>query len=114
MRRKRDVTAETAAFAHYGLSPRPRELVLARPELRVRALIEGAGEPLLLLHGLSLGAVHWAPFLARLDDAMAIANDILGHGGTDGGWRRREIPRAGREPAVRAVAVGGSIPSGSE
>jgi pimeloyl-ACP methyl ester carboxylesterase len=84
VRREWAGNAETAAFAHYGLAPRPRELSLAGPPLRVRALADGAGEPLLLLHGLSLGAVHWAPLLARLDGAWANAIDMPGHGGTDG------------------------------
>jgi hypothetical protein len=52
VRRERAEGAEAAAFAHYGLAPRARELRLARPPLCVRALADGTGEPLLLLHGL--------------------------------------------------------------
>jgi hypothetical protein len=86
MPRKRTAfhTLEAQALQHYGLRPRIRRLELDEPQVAVRALDAGSGEPLLLLHGISLSAVHWAPMMARLGWARCIAIDMPGHGESDG------------------------------
>jgi pimeloyl-ACP methyl ester carboxylesterase len=76
--------AEAKVFARYALTPRSRVLFLDRPELRIRALEIGRGEPVLFLHGFSLGAAHWAPLMAQLPTFRRVAVDMPGHGGSDG------------------------------
>jgi pimeloyl-ACP methyl ester carboxylesterase len=52
---------------------------------RIRYFMAGAGEPLLLVHGLGGAAVNWtelAPLLARR--RRVIVPDLPGHGGSDG------------------------------
>jgi pimeloyl-ACP methyl ester carboxylesterase len=76
--------AEAEAFARYALTPRSRVLALERPELRIRVLEVGSGEPVLFLHGFSLCTAHWASLMARLPAFRCIAIDLPGHGGSDG------------------------------
>lgn len=75
--------AEARAFARYSLKPRSRVLHLGRPQLRIRTLEIGSGEPVLFLHGFSLCTAHWAPLMARLPELHCIATDMPGHGGSD-------------------------------
>lgn len=50
----------------------------------VRALEAGAGEPLVLIHGVGLRAEAWGPQAAALSqDYRVIAIDMPGHGGSD-------------------------------
>jgi pimeloyl-ACP methyl ester carboxylesterase len=51
--------------------------------LRVRAFSHGSGPPVILLHGVSLGAVAWAPLFGRLGDRRLVAVDLPGHGLSD-------------------------------
>jgi 4,5:9,10-diseco-3-hydroxy-5,9,17-trioxoandrosta-1(10),2-diene-4-oate hydrolase len=71
---------EAAAYRRYGLTPTHNRLRLAGMGYSTRAAEVGFGEPLLLLHGICLSAVHWAPVEARLDSARCIALDMPGHG----------------------------------
>jgi len=71
---------EARVFTGYELQPAARTLELDELGISLRALELGAGEPLLLLHGLSLSVVHWAPLIARLGWARCIALDMPGHG----------------------------------
>jgi pimeloyl-ACP methyl ester carboxylesterase len=75
--------AEAKVFARYALAPRSRVLALETPDLRIRALELGSGEPVLFLHGFSLGSAHWAPLMADLPAFHCIAIDMPGHGGSD-------------------------------
>jgi len=72
--------AEARLFAHYGVDPRARLLELQAPPVTLRARETGPGEPALLMHGITLGAVHWAPLMARLPSVRCIAIDMPGHG----------------------------------
>ena len=45
--------------------------------------IEGAGRPLLLLHGFTGSAATWRPLLPHLPRSRTIALDLLGHGRSD-------------------------------
>jgi len=73
---------EASLFAHYGVEPRARTMALQEPQVTVRVSEVGSGEPALLLHGITLGAVHWAPLMARMSSVRCIALDMPGHGGT--------------------------------
>jgi pimeloyl-ACP methyl ester carboxylesterase/ketosteroid isomerase-like protein len=75
---------EAQAFRRHGLRPRTCRLELEEPRLSLRAVEAGSGEPLLLLHGISLSPAHWAPMMARLAGARCIALDMPGHGESDG------------------------------
>jgi len=57
-------------------------MALQEPQVTVRVREVGTGEPVLLLHGITLGAVHWAPLIARMSSLRCIALDMPGHGGT--------------------------------
>jgi 4,5:9,10-diseco-3-hydroxy-5,9,17-trioxoandrosta-1(10),2-diene-4-oate hydrolase len=76
--------AEEAVFADQGLEPQRRRLELAQPRATLGALELGSGEPVLLMHGASLGSVHWAPVIARLPKVRSIALDMPGHGESEG------------------------------
>jgi pimeloyl-ACP methyl ester carboxylesterase len=82
-RRARFLEAEAHVFARYALEPQMLELELAEPALNVRALETGKGEPVLLLHGITLCAAHWASVMAHLGSLRCIAIDMPGHGGSD-------------------------------
>jgi pimeloyl-ACP methyl ester carboxylesterase len=71
---------EAQALQHYGLAPTSDMLELEDPEITLRVLERGIGEPVLFLHGLSLSSAHWAPIIARLDSRRCIAIDMPGHG----------------------------------
>src|SRR5215469_7189187 len=81
-RHARNAGSETTMFAHYGVEPRARTMALQEPQVTVRVREVGTGEPVLLLHGITLGAVHWAPLIARMSSLRCIALDMPGHGGT--------------------------------
>ncbi len=66
----------------------------------VRLVEAGAGEPLLLIHGVGLRAEAWAPQIAALGEAArVIAVDMPGHGGSD------HLPDGARLPDYVAWAA---------
>lgn len=68
--------------------------------LHVRALEAGAGEPLLLIHGVGMRAEAWGPQMAALGaDHRVIAVDMPGHGDSD------PLPEGPRLPDYVAWAV---------
>src|SRR6266567_1182400 len=73
---------EARVFARYGVDPRAHALELDDPPLSLRIREVGSGEPALLLHGITLSAVHWAPLMARLPSSRCLAIDMPGHGGS--------------------------------
>jgi pimeloyl-ACP methyl ester carboxylesterase len=81
-RQSRNAGTEARFLARYGFDPRARTLALPEPPLTLGVREAGGGEPALLLHGITLGAVHWAPLMARLPSVRCIALDMPGHGGT--------------------------------
>lgn len=78
------VPFEERVFARYGLRPQTRQVRLSEPELNLRAVEVGSGEPVLFMHGISLTTAHWAPLIARLGPLRCLAIDMPGHGESDG------------------------------
>lgn len=71
-----------------------RELRLAAAGVELRALVEGAGEPLLVLHGFTGRAESMEPVAAGLRDTFTVVRlDLLGHGESE----------APRDPAPYAM-----------
>jgi pimeloyl-ACP methyl ester carboxylesterase len=77
------IAAERALFALCGIEPRSRRLRLADPDLKVRVLEAGEGEPLVLIHGSGMSAPTWAPLIARLERRRVLAVDLPGFGLSD-------------------------------
>jgi pimeloyl-ACP methyl ester carboxylesterase len=74
--------AEASVFASFALAPRVRHLHPPGAP-RLRALETGDGEPVLLLHGITHLAAHWAPLLPALGSFRCVALDLPGHGGSE-------------------------------
>jgi pimeloyl-ACP methyl ester carboxylesterase len=75
--------AEAEVFAAAGAEVEESYLDLATLGLRVRVLSHGSGLPVVLLHGVSLGAVAWAPLFTALGGCRLLAVDLPGHGLSD-------------------------------
>ena len=73
-------------------------LELVRTGVRVRLLSHGSGPPLVLLHGVSLSAVAWAPLFNALPGRRLLAVDLPGHGLSDPAeYRRGHVRQGARE-----------------
>jgi pimeloyl-ACP methyl ester carboxylesterase len=72
--------AETRLFARYGLRPDESFLDTGPGRVRLRMLSVGDGPPLVMLHGVSLAAAVWAPWLADLTGYRAHLVELPGHG----------------------------------
>lgn len=72
--------AERRLFEAAGLDVEASYLDLPRTGLRARVLGLGAGQPVLLLHGVSVSAAEWAPLLGELAGYRVHAVDLPGHG----------------------------------
>jgi pimeloyl-ACP methyl ester carboxylesterase len=72
--------AETRLFARSGLQSEESFLDLNSAKVRLRVLSTGAGPPLVMLHGVSLAAAVWAPWLADLAGYRALLVELPGHG----------------------------------
>src|SRR5215468_4411059 len=72
--------AETRLFARYGLRPEESFLDLAEAGVRLRVLSVGTGQPLVMLHGVTLTAGVWAPWLAEFAGYRALLVELPGHG----------------------------------
>ena len=79
--------AETQLFARYGLRPEESYLDLATAKVRLRVLSVGTGQPLVMLHGVTLAAAVWAPWLAEFAGHRALLVELPGHG-----LRSRDLP----------------------
>jgi pimeloyl-ACP methyl ester carboxylesterase len=64
--------AETRVFARSGLQPEESFLDLASATVHLRVLSVGTGPSLVMLHGVSLAAAAWAPWLADLAGYRAL------------------------------------------
>ena len=72
--------AEARLFARSGLQPEESFLDLASAKVRLRVLSVGTGPSLVMLHGVSLAAAVWAPWLADLAGYRALLVELPGHG----------------------------------
>lgn len=75
--------AEAQLFNSLGVRVEESFLSLRGKGLRLRRIEHGTGQPILLLHGVSLGAISWAPLFTALPDYRLIAVDLPGHGLSD-------------------------------
>jgi len=75
--------AETRLFDRVGLRPEESFLDLASTKLRLRVLGIGSGPPLVMLHGVTLAAAAWAPWLADLAGYRFLLVELPGHGLSD-------------------------------
>ncbi len=90
--------AEADLFAGIAGEVEESFLSLPRTGLRVRVFRHGSGPPLILLHGVSLGAVVWAPLLDLLAHRRVIAVDLPGHGLSDPvSYRRGHVRQHARQ-----------------
>lgn len=72
--------AEADLFRAVGVEVDESSLDLTRTGVRVRLLSHGSGQPLVLLHGVSLSAAAWAPLFGPLSGWRILALDLPGHG----------------------------------
>jgi pimeloyl-ACP methyl ester carboxylesterase len=72
--------AEARLFMRSGLQPEESFVDLGSAQVRLRVLSVGAGPPLVMLHGVSLAAAVWAPWLADLAGYRALLVELPGHG----------------------------------
>jgi pimeloyl-ACP methyl ester carboxylesterase len=72
--------AETRLFDRVGLRPEESYIDLASAKVRLRVLGIGAGPPLVMLHGVSLAAAAWVPWLVDLTGYRFLLVELPGHG----------------------------------
>jgi pimeloyl-ACP methyl ester carboxylesterase len=72
--------AEQSLFEMAELAVETSFLELPRTGIRVRVLSVGDGQPVVFLHGVTVGAVEWTPLLAELSGYRIHAVDLPGHG----------------------------------
>ena len=72
--------AEARLFARSGLQFEESFFDLKSVRARLRVLSTGTGPPVVMLHGVSLAAAVWAPWLAHLSGYRAHLVDLPGHG----------------------------------
>ena len=72
--------AEARLFTRSGLQPEESFADLGSAGVRLRVLSVGTGPPLVMLHGVSLAAAVWAPWLAHLAGYRALLVELPGHG----------------------------------
>jgi hypothetical protein len=96
--------AETRLFAGSGLQPEESFLDLDSVKVRLRVLSVGTGPPLVMLHGVSLAAAVWAPWLAGFAGYRALLVELPGHGLSGPAPAYEREPRRVR-PMASAVAT---------
>jgi pimeloyl-ACP methyl ester carboxylesterase len=72
--------AEQRVFARSGLAVAESYYDLGPASVRVRVLAVGDGQPLVMLHGVSLAAAVWAPWLAHFAGYRTLLVELPGHG----------------------------------
>jgi pimeloyl-ACP methyl ester carboxylesterase len=72
--------AEARLFMRSGLQPEESFVDLSSARARLRVLSVGTGPPLLMLHGVSLAAAVWAPWLAEFAGYRVLLVELPGHG----------------------------------
>ena len=82
--RREFLEADARVFGSWALTPRVHQLQLRAPNVELRVVELGEGQPTLFLHGFGLCTAHWASLVARLPSTHSIAIDMPGHGGSQG------------------------------
>lgn len=72
--------SERALWEHYGLQPTERFIELDSPQVRLRVLEVGSGEPLLFVHGTGGIGPYWAPLVRELGAFRCLMLDRPGWG----------------------------------
>ncbi len=72
--------AENQLHARYSVQPDETFVRLPAAGVELRVLHHGAGTPIVLLHGVSLAAAAWAPWLHTLSGYRAHVVELPGHG----------------------------------
>ena len=72
--------SEARLFARGGIEPDESFVDLGSSHVRLRVLSVGAGPSLVMLHGVSLTAAAWVPWLADLSGYRAHLVELPGHG----------------------------------
>jgi pimeloyl-ACP methyl ester carboxylesterase len=72
--------AETRLFARLGVEPDESFVDLPEARVRLRVLSVGAGPSIVMLHGVTLAAAVWAPWLEHLSGYRAHLVELPGHG----------------------------------
>jgi pimeloyl-ACP methyl ester carboxylesterase len=91
-------TAEAALCARYNLDVDESFVTLPSTGLRLRMISAGSGPDIILLHGVSLAAAIWLPWLSELAGCRSHLVELPGHGLSD--------PVGYRVGGVRAHAIG--------
>jgi pimeloyl-ACP methyl ester carboxylesterase len=89
--------AERSLFTRYNLGVDESFVELSTSKLRLRVLSVGSGPEVVVLHGASLAAAVWLPWLNEFTDYRAHLVELPGHGFSD--------PVTYRVGAVRAHSV---------
>lgn len=72
--------AEQRVFARYGLAAEESCYELGAAGVRVRVLAVGSGQPVVMLHGVTLAAAVWAPWLGHFAGYRVQLVELPGHG----------------------------------
>jgi pimeloyl-ACP methyl ester carboxylesterase len=85
--------AEARLFARGGVRPEESYLDLRSTRVRLRLLSTGSGPSVVLLHGVTLAAAAWAPWLEDLRGYRLLMVELPGHGLSDPVTYRRGAVR---------------------
>lgn len=102
--------AERRLFAHYGLDYKIHFVEMAEPNLRLRVLEVGEGQPLLMVPGGAGDAAFFAPLMASLTGWRMIAINRPGSGMSDAVDHRRVDLRQLAVETLRTVADAFALP----
>jgi 2-hydroxy-6-oxonona-2,4-dienedioate hydrolase len=99
---------EGSLFARYGLVVDERFVELPTSGVRLRVLSAGSGPDLVFLHGVSLAAAVWVPWLREFTGYRAHLVELPGHGLSDPQHDRGGSARSWRSviPQWRSPAYG--------
>ena len=103
-RSKSALEAEQRLFAQYGLDYKVHFVEMKEPNLRVRVLEIGSGEPVLIVPGGSGDACFFAPLMAELKGRRFIAVNRPGGGLSDGIDHRHVEVRRLAVNTIKSVA----------
>ncbi len=79
---------ESRLYTRYNLDVDESYLQLSGSGLRLRVLTVGSGPDLVLMHGVSLSAAIWLPWLSELRDYRVHLVELPGHGLSDAAFYR--------------------------